>query len=405
MVTFKECLKHAEKLGGKCFLQKNMSEDKVKATDKIIWECKEGHVWKTDWRHIRDRKSWCGICAHKRTADKQRFSIEKMQELAAKHGGQCLSTDYKNAWQELKWQCKYGHIFNSTYHSIQQNKRWCGECNSSLGERLCRFYFEAIFETKFPRKKPKWLGGLELDGYSKKLKIAFEHQGEQHYRTCKNFRVDEKRLEYIKANDDLKSKLCDIHGVRLFIIPQLFIMTKLNELPNMIKEQCFNYNIELSKDISKIEVSELSIINSNKEYYLDRLSKAVEAFEGKVLSTLYVNAHHKLQFSCEKHNINFYASPNSVFRGSWGCKYCKTTKVRNALKYLQKDISEFEATIKSKGGQLLSKEYVNSKTKLSLVCENGHVLEMFPQNLLRGHWCKICTHRKGYAASSALSTS
>ena len=55
-------------------------------------------------------------------------------------------------------------------------------------EEQCRLIFQSIFKRKkFPKVRPTFLRNpktnrcLELDGYNKKLKLAFEYDGYQHY--------------------------------------------------------------------------------------------------------------------------------------------------------------------------------------------------------------------------------
>ena len=52
-----------------------------------------------------------------------------MQELGRKKGGKCLSTDYVNNKQKLKWQCKKGHVWEATPDTIKNKNRWCSKCS------------------------------------------------------------------------------------------------------------------------------------------------------------------------------------------------------------------------------------------------------------------------------------
>jgi len=54
--------------------------------------------------------------------------LVEMQELAKKHGGQCLSTNYINNTTKLRWRCEAGHVWEATPVSIKMGN-WCHECS------------------------------------------------------------------------------------------------------------------------------------------------------------------------------------------------------------------------------------------------------------------------------------
>ncbi|MBD3163575.1 hypothetical protein GF323_00045 [Candidatus Woesearchaeota archaeon] len=49
---------------------------------------------------------------------------------------------------------------------------------------------------------------------------------------------------------------------------------------------------------------------------------------------------------------------------------------------------------KQRGGQCLSKQYVNSKTKLKWQCTKGHIWKATPAKIKQGQWCPICNKPK-----------
>lgn len=120
---------------------------------------------------------------------KIKHSIQELQKVASERGGKCLSDIYLGIDKKHDWICNEGHNWNSTPHNVLRGT-WCPICSEyeSLSERICRIFFEKIFKAKFPKTKPKWLRNskgnlMELDGYNEKLKIAFEYQGRQHYKS------------------------------------------------------------------------------------------------------------------------------------------------------------------------------------------------------------------------------
>lgn len=76
----------------------------------------------------------------------------------------------------------------------------------------------------FKKARPKWLRNsrnnlMELDGYSKLLKVAFEYQGIQHYQQVDKifgYKVD---LAWQQQRDREKAELCRKFGIVLIVIP------------------------------------------------------------------------------------------------------------------------------------------------------------------------------------------
>ena len=54
-------------------------------------------------------------------------------------------------------------------------------------------------------------------------------------------------------------------------------------------------------------------------------------------------------------------------------------------------LSDMQQLAKSRGGQCLSKEYIDLKTKMKWKCAFGHEWEATPKLPLTGHWCPKCT--------------
>lgn len=61
---------------------------------------------------------------------------------------------------------------------------------------------------------PEWLGRMRLDIYLPELKLAIEHQGEQHYRPIAAFGGEEAYARVVER-DALKRQLCQANGVEV----------------------------------------------------------------------------------------------------------------------------------------------------------------------------------------------
>lgn len=100
-------------------------------------------------------------------------------------------------------------------------------------EMLVRYLFEELFKSDFKKEYPRFLvrkginnGDLELDGYNKELKIAFEYDGPQHSEL--NFWTDVygysdaaalERLKEQKINDKIKEEECSKNNIILIRLP------------------------------------------------------------------------------------------------------------------------------------------------------------------------------------------
>jgi hypothetical protein len=245
----------AEKRGGQCLSDRYLGAHKA-----LKWMCKNKHIWNAAPTNIL-RNHWCPYCAG------QIVTIENMQKLAETKYGKCLSEAFVNVKTKLKWECSSGHIWEATPNNIKTGK-WCPECTKSLSEKICRHYFETIFGLPFPNCRPNWLRSpitnkkLELDGYCIELGIAFEHNGEQHYKN--KFNVSHDKFIKYKYNDNVKQKICELYGVKLIVIPQLFGIVKIEDLKHFIKIQCERFKIVLPENFDKLKINENDIYKINK---------------------------------------------------------------------------------------------------------------------------------------------
>ena len=224
---------------GKC-----ISDTYINTTHKYTWQCKLGHIWKASWGSIINQNTWCPQCAGNLVYD-----IENLKEYAQSKNGLCISKLYTNAHTRYTWQCQHGHVWKASWHSVNTKHHWCPKCNKEIreskGEKRCREVFEKLTNKKFPTKRPLFLKNpdtgypLELDGYCEELKLAFEYDGEQHYKSIDCFGGKDKWIK-IQELDNLKDDLCKIADVNLIRIPYT---VKQNNIEEYIKNELKNENI------------------------------------------------------------------------------------------------------------------------------------------------------------------
>eukprot|EP00971_Amphidinium_carterae_P000672 13332-Amphidinium_carterae.1 len=97
-----------------------------RTTSEILGEfkCARGHVWEAKLRDITQRGSWCRECAREQ---KERLGLSAAQAAARAQGGTCLSEQYVNSRNPLEWMCHMGHTWQASLMDVRR-RQWCKEC-------------------------------------------------------------------------------------------------------------------------------------------------------------------------------------------------------------------------------------------------------------------------------------
>lgn len=190
-----------------------------------------GHLHRMTWLAFRQRRSSaktggvpvCPECARDGKGDSR---LEHLRAHAERYGHVLLSTRYEDNVSPLTFRCRLGHEWTTTWNQYGEEEKTgvilCKVCSGSRGEQVVRAILEALFPgRRFPSRRERWLRNpktqvpLQLDCYCSELKLAVEHQGQQHVRPVARFHVDEVRLADIRFRDAVKRELCRQHGVTL----------------------------------------------------------------------------------------------------------------------------------------------------------------------------------------------
>lgn len=262
-----------------------------------------------------------------------------------------------------------------------------------IGEEICRYYFESIFKTPFPSIRPNWLLNeqgkrIEFDGYSEKFKIAFEHQGIQHYQKVEHFQ-DDNRFEKLKHHDALKRKICKREGIILFQIPQLYKLLTPEELPNWLNENFRKAGIEgyIARPL------EINVDSIHRRDRIKQYRDVVEAKGGKLIADKFLSAHQKVRVVC-KDGHEWETSFNSIKSDHW-CPYCAGQK-GNFLKILKDHC-------KARGGRCLDTTWRGNTFKYTFECSEKHQWKAVSSNVLprksspKGSWCPRCHGNNEYS--------
>lgn len=146
---------------------------------------------------------------------------------------------------QVVFTCENGHRSTKTAATIMAGS-WCGDCFAKQHfqrEQAIRDVVERMFGMPFPRVRPAWLKSpgcrrLELDMFNENLKLAFEHNGIQHYQRHAFFHESQEAFLHQQRNDEWKQRTCKNEGIILITVPHdvsienvdLFITSELNRL-------------------------------------------------------------------------------------------------------------------------------------------------------------------------------
>jgi hypothetical protein len=315
----------AKEHGGRC-----VSAEYTDSHTHLEWECAQGHRWKAKPTNIASGR-WCPKCKYANLSDRfrRKNAIVHYAALAEERGGKLLSLEEpRNSFQKLRWRCALGHEWLAKPNNIQSG-RWCPVCSSGYGERICRVYFEALFGAKFPSSWPEWLvidgTRRQLDGYCADLGLAFEHQGGQHYEELHGSPFARVPLERRKAVDRRKVVLCARNGVKLFQIPEVPRLTKLERLRDFLHGECCRLRVPLPEDFRTRPIDLRSAWSPDS---LGRLNAAASARGGQCLSTQYLGLSVKYWWECSAGHTWEALGSSIVHRKSW-CPQCHRERLRS----------------------------------------------------------------------------
>lgn len=113
---------------------------------------------------------------------------------------------------------------------------------------------------------------------------------------------------------------------------------------------------------------------------LEKMKQVAKERGGSCLSESYRGVGVKLEWKCREGHA-WLSTPNAILGGRW-CPKCAGVKPLS--------IEEMRALANERGGECLSQEYVNGRSKLHWRCGKGHEWSAVPSNVVQGAWCPVC---------------
>lgn len=105
-------------------------------------------------------------------------------------------------------------------------------------------------------------------------------------------------------------------------------------------------------------------------------------------STVFVRSNQKVSYICKVHGV-VEQTPNAHLAGK-GCKFCKQQSYAYSTEEM---ILKFKESHGDKYDYTLV-EYKNLTTKVRVICPDGGIFEILPQNHYRGYGCTCCSEHR-----------
>jgi hypothetical protein len=117
----------------------------------------------------------------------------------------------------------------------------------------------------------------------------------------------------------------------------------------------------------------------------EEVQRRIEERSYKLLSKEYFRNSDKLEIKCPKGHV-FKQKLNDFCNGH-GCPHCAGL-ARHSFEYIKEQVEK-------EGFILLETEYKNAKTKMNMICPNGHHVYVNWNNFSNGFRCQKCGRSKG----------
>lgn len=241
--------------------------------------------------------------------------LAQMQALAAQRGGRCLSTRYINSRTKLRWQCAQRHTWDATPAATRIAGAWCPVCAHN--------------------KHRQTIDHMQA--------LAASHGGQ-----CLS-------SEYTRSTGKLRWRCAEGHE---------WITSAARVRNGFWCAICARHQRRSSK--------------------LEDMHTLAAGHGGRCLSRAYTSNRDSLRWRCRQGHT-WSATPSSIRRGTW-CPICAQADRSNHT------IEEMREIARERGGLCLSGSYVNLTTKLEWQCARGHAWRTSPAVVLAGGWCPACKY-------------
>lgn len=184
-----------------------LSQHYINAHTSLDYVCPEGHTNTITWANFR-LGNRCSMC----TSSKRKKKLEDITKAFSRNGYKLLTQKYVDCKTKLKYICPEGHKGQIRWNDFQQGHR-CFQCREWKGEKELGEILEQLYPGKVePQDSLEFLGRQTVDYSVRQYHLAFEYDGEHHFRPVVYNNGDaersKERFAAQQRRDTRKDRLC-----------------------------------------------------------------------------------------------------------------------------------------------------------------------------------------------------
>lgn len=390
---------------------------------KVWWICPNGHSYNSLVNNkVLHNGGDCPYCSSQRLSREKSLGFvnpELSKEWHPTKNGHVTPFDIfashnKKAW----WLCSNcGHEWMAKVSNRNVGKRGCPKCansrQSSVPEQLVYHSIRQFFPDAINRYL---LGKDEIDVFIPSLNIGIEYDGGQFHNEkklpkdiAKSKRIISKGITLYRFREETCPPLlidsCIIISVK-YSADYADLEIKLNQLISELKPEISTLkNIDFSKIINDIRAS-LDKVPYEQSFaaYIERKYN-----EGEQLIALWdykknapLTPEMVMPFSekivswiCPTHPEHQWKNTVKSVSLGYGCKRCSKT-----YQYTTEEWIDEAIRVHGKKFQYHLVHYINSETKVRIICPKHGEFEQNPSEHLTGNGCPFCAHQQFHPLES-----
>ncbi|PKM79133.1 MAG: hypothetical protein CVU88_07360, partial [Firmicutes bacterium HGW-Firmicutes-13] len=251
-----------------------------------------------------------------------RWDLKKIEQLASKRKGFCLSKVYKNPREKIHWKCKAGHEWFATLDSIRRGS-WCLQCRRNRPLSIKELQKTAthkggkLISTSYKNSKQKLIWECR-HGHQWLAKVNDVRQGTW-CRICARHINSQKQLQKMRELANRYSGLC--------------LSTVYKDTRSKLQWECANgHRWEATPELVRRGYWCRICSGKKPRITIQEIHDIAKSRGGKCLEHEYKNDSTKMNWECRiGHQWN--ATANNIRHGRW-CPICASGKMERICRII-----------------------------------------------------------------------